>query len=67
MANEPAQKPSNVRAAAVWDDDGWEYGDRDASGKKVGTWTWWRPDGTVGGGSEYGDGTTPDDLPPAPS
>ncbi len=58
MANEPAQKPSNVPAAAVWDDDGWEYGERDADGKKVGTWTWWRADGTLGGGSEYGDGAT---------
>lgn len=58
MANEPKQKPANVPAKAVWDDDGWEYGIRDATGKKISTWTWWREDGTVGGASEYGDGTT---------
>ena len=58
MASEPSKKPANVPPDAVWDDDGWEFGVRDANGKKIGTWTWWREDGSIGGASEYGDGAT---------
>lgn len=53
------RKPNNVPAEAFIDDDVWAIGEKNADGKKIGRWVYWRlDDGTKEGDEEWGDATT---------
>ncbi|PCC72806.1 hypothetical protein SAMN02745121_01924 [Nannocystis exedens] len=51
------QKPAHLPAEAFWEDDCWNFGVKDPTGRRVGTWTAWRPSGEVECVEEWGDGT----------
>ncbi|MCY1065809.1 hypothetical protein OV090_13600 [Nannocystis sp. RBIL2] len=56
MSKHP-QKPAHLPADAFWEDDVWNSGPKDPSGRRVGTWTSWRANGEVECVEEWGDGT----------
>lgn len=51
------QKPAHLPADAFWEDDVWNSGPKDPSGRRIGTWTSWRASGEVECVEEWGDGT----------
>ncbi|MDC0716942.1 hypothetical protein [Nannocystis bainbridge] len=57
MPKHPPAKPAHVPADAFWEDEVWNSGPKDATGRRVGTWTSWRASGEVECVEEWGDGT----------
>ncbi|MFZ6180820.1 hypothetical protein [Nannocystis pusilla] len=53
----PPPKPAHLPVDAFWEDDVWNSGPKDPSGRRIGTWTSWRPSGEVECVEEWGDGT----------
>lgn len=53
------KKPKNIPTNAFYDDgdQAWAVGKKDASGRKIGAWVYWRDDGSKEGDEEWGDGT----------
>jgi hypothetical protein len=53
-------KPTGIPAAAFFDegDQAWAVGAIDSGGRKIGSWRYWRDDGTEEGAEEWGDGLT---------
>ncbi|MDC0675711.1 hypothetical protein [Nannocystis radixulma] len=53
-------RPASVPETAIFDDTDqlWELGERDAESRKVGAWTYWRPDGSKECEEAWGDGRT---------
>ncbi|WAS92049.1 hypothetical protein [Nannocystis punicea] len=49
-------KPAHVPVDAFWEDEAWNSGPKDAEGRRVDTWTAWRPSGEVECVEEWGDG-----------
>ncbi|MFZ6182719.1 hypothetical protein [Nannocystis pusilla] len=55
-----APRPTSVPETATFADDDqlWELGERDAEARKIGVWTYWRPDGSKECEETWGDGRT---------
>lgn len=53
-------RPTSVPETAIFDDNDqlWELGERDAEARKIGVWTYWRPDGSKECEETWGDGRT---------
>lgn len=57
MTRTTPPRPDALPDSAVFDaeDNEWTLGQRDASGRKIGHWTWWRPDGVKISEASYDD------------